>query len=545
MIREPLLPDLGSLRRTPRSTVRLARGLAVGLVAAGGVAALVVTDEVGVRAVVAVVTGLGVAMLAALTSPRAIAGSAARARRVRTVAAVVVLVVTTAVLIGDRGLVPRASVLLLGVIAVTAAYVLPSPRRELLTAGAVAAWVGVLVVAGESDVTVLATHGAGASLLALSAGRMAAVAEHAIEDRADVAERAGERTVLLAAVLRMQSLEVPVIERALLDATRQLGFRAPRLQVAGERPTVRGAGNDATTLRLSLGDAAGVVLLAEVDPATPPARHRALALLLEEAGLALARARRYADETASVEELRRLEAVTQDFVSTVSHELRTPVTVIAGLGATIADRWDDLDADRRTDLLRRIDANADRLTGMVRSLVDSSALERGELVAEPRPLDLREVCAEVAAWLAPLLGDRRVRVDVAPTVRVSADPGLLRHALENLVGNVGNHTPPGTTAVIAAAAVDGRVAISVTDDGPGIAVEDLPHIVDRFYRPAPSRIARPGGLGLGLALVRQIAQAHDGDLVVRPQDGGGVSFAFSVAAAPAGPEPSATSSRAS
>lgn len=531
-----LLPEPTALRRTPRRTVRLARTLSVGLVAGAGIAALLAVPSAGTRALTAVAAALAVVAVATLTSPTA-GRRGGDVLQVRTGVAVVVLAVTSAVLLVDLGLDARSTVLLLGVIALTSAYVLPSPRRELVIAGAVVAWLAALLAADVRDLDVLAAHASGAVLLAITTARTAAVAESAVAARAELAGRSGERAVLLAAVLRMQSLEVAVIERALCEAARQLGFGTPQVVDGAALDGARGARDD--RMALPLGDD-GAALVVDRGTSTGPGRIRSLELLVEEAAGSLDRAHRHADDAATVAELRRLEALTQDFVATVSHELRTPVTVIAGLGRTVADRWDDLSSERRADLLRRIDANADRLANMVRSLVDSSALERGELSAHLQELDLVALADEVVTRLRPLLGEHRIELAVPAGTRVVADPDLLRHAVENLLANVGHHTPQGTTAVLSAERIGGRVELAVTDDGPGIAAADLPHVAERFYRPDPSRVARPGGLGLGLSLVRQIAALHGGELTVRSDPPRGVRFAFTLAGAP--PAGSGTSS---
>ncbi len=561
---ERLMPDIEALRGLPPTTVRLARGLLVLLLAGVGVTFVLAAPDVGQRAAIAAATAVAVVAAVVLTWRRGGGRVAADVPAVRTAIAAIVIASTFAVLVAGVGPSARVGALLLGVVAVTGVFVLRSPQREVLGAGAVLAWVGALLVTGTDDPVVLATHASGALLLVLSAGRTAVVAEQAVTAEAAAAEAAGERAALVAAVLRMQSLEPEVVEQALLEGAQQLGAGEPTLHRIGEdgAPTDpaatdaavatevvrrggphvgRSDGSAAEVVGLPVGRDGTVLAVLTVRSSHPrhrgvtSARHDGLTLLVDEGGAALQRAHRYVAEAATVEELRRLEARTQDFVSTVSHELRTPVTVIEGLGQTIARRWDDLSPEKRDDLLGRIDANADRLSTMVRSLMDSSALERGELTAHRQPLALDELVGDVVARLASVTGARTVRVEVPVGLEVEADPGLLRHVVENLVTNAARHTPQTTTIEIVARQVDGEVELEVRDDGPGIPPDDLPHVLERFYRADPAVTTRPGGLGLGLALVRQIVELHGRQLTVRNRPEGGAVFRFALPS-PSAPE---------
>jgi signal transduction histidine kinase len=197
-----------------------------------------------------------------------------------------------------------------------------------------------------------------------------------------------------------------------------------------------------------------VVLGARRDAAISAFQREAVLLLAEQAGRALDRAGAFEADRRTVEQLRILDIRTQDFISTVSHELRTPLTVIHGLGQTLARRWDELAADRRTDLLVRIDANAERLAVMVRSLLDTSALEEGRLDLQPVPTPLRETVARLLHRLATVTAAHPVELDIPEGLEIVADPGLFEHIIENLLTNVAKHTPQGTRVHITAAPSD-------------------------------------------------------------------------------------------
>ena len=263
-------------------------------------------------------------------------------------------------------------------------------------------------------------------------------------------------------------------------------------------------------------------------------------LLAEQAGRAFVRARDYEADERTVTQLRVVDRRIQDFVSTLSLELRTPLTVIHGLGQTLTSRWDELEAPRRGDLLRRIDANAERLSTMMRSLLDTSVVESGELAVHPDEVSLRELIGSVVHRSASVTSVHPVRVDIPSGLHVVVDPALFAHVIENLLANVEKHTPDGTAVTIAAVlqpddeAADGRplrrVRVSVSDTGPGIAAEDLPHVLDRFYRGGHPDTRATSGLGLGLALAQDIIDAHGGVLLVHSEPGVGTTFSFDVEA---------------
>ncbi len=489
---------------------------------------------------------------------------------------------TAAVLLGGFGLDVRATTIAFGAIAVVGTFALPSGHREALAAVAVGGWVVVLPASGVDDPAVLLAQSIGAVLLAFVAWRDLRSLEAAVATERRAAERAVERVGLLATLLRLQSLEPEAVLEGVVQGAASLGFASVLLLVPeggglrlaadrtapGEPPPPRwlgpGEGIAAEVLDtgrtvvvadderqpkalarpgrlrgtvacpvLAAGEVVAVLLARRIARGVSDAERDTVVLLAEEAGAALARAERFAADAAVVAELRRLDGLTQDFVSTVSHELRTPMTVIAGLGQTLHRRWDDLSADRRADLLRRIDSNAERLATMVRSLIDTSALERGQLSVVAASVPLVAVVGGILNRLAPLFEGHEVVSEVGADLVVAADEALLTHVIENLLANVAHHTPEGSRVTVSANRSGEQVEVWVADDGPGIAADELPYVTERFFRAGatgPRRTA--GGLGLGLALAQQILQAHGVQLRVRSEVGVGTTFSFVLPAAP-------------
>lgn len=479
----------------------------------------------------------------------------------------------------DLGLGPRPYLVALAVLLVVGAFALRRGRRVVLVTAVVVTWAAVLVVAGVTDPAVLAAQVGGGALVGAAAIRTAAALENATEVERAASRATSERTAVVETVLRLHTLEpdavlgyvaegacavgfssaivrVPTPEGLRLVAARPAPAEAPpevlplgagvvgraqreqRTQVIDDHtvdpdasvvlPSLRGAIAAPVTVD---GTVVAVLLARREATGVPHEQVRAVEQLTAGAGSALARARRYAAQAAAVDELRRLDAQARDLVSTVSHELRTPLTVVVGLSTTLDDRWDDLSVDRRADLLRRVASNAARLQGMVRSLLDTSAFERGHLEVVVGDVVVAEVVDDVLGRLAPLFADHAVTVAVPSDLAVRGDADLLTHVVENLLVNAARHTPPGTHVSVSACSVDDGVGVEVADDGPGIAAADLPHVRERFYRAGrPSTRAR-GGLGLGLALAQQVLVAHGSELVVGSVVGEGARFSFRLAAA--------------
>jgi signal transduction histidine kinase len=468
--------------------------------------------------------------------------------------------------------------LLFAVVLVIGAYTYPGRLRLPLSLWLLVVWAATLWWGGVTDPVVLTLHLGGGSLVLGTSIRTADALAAAVGVEATTRAEAEQRAGLLSSVLRTNSLEPDDVLRAVTNGLGDAGFDAVAIreldaelgtlrlvmgspgfeklglpsQLPVEQAGLSGIAvetgrpvvvDDYAThpaaiqperplrgvIAVPVGGDAGVravVLGARRDASISDFQREAVLLLAEQAGRALDRAGEFEADRRTVEQLQLLDVRTQDFISTVSHELRTPLTVIHGLGQTLARRWDELDPDRRGDLLVRIDANAERLAVMVRSLLDTSALEDGRLDLQPVPTPLRETVARLLHRLATVTAAHPVELEIPEGLEIVADPGLFEHIIENLLTNVAKHTPQGTRVHISASPVGPRVRIEVRDDGPGIAEEDLPHVLDRFFRGGAPTRRTSGGLGLGLALARQIVEAHGTDLHVASTPGGGTSFRF-------------------
>jgi signal transduction histidine kinase len=209
------------------------------------------------------------------------------------------------------------------------------------------------------------------------------------------------------------------------------------------------------------------------------------------------------------------------FIGKVSHELRTPLTVIKGYVYTLQRAEAD---SGKAAKLRVIDGECERLSDMIESLLELSRVRSGHLRVCDTPFALRDCVEEVAERLRAVASHRGVGVAVrwsCGDVAVSGDENRVRQVFANLIGNAIKYAPPGTDVAVTATAAPGSVAVCVEDRGRGIAEADLPFIFDEFFQ-APER-SEPGA-GLGLAIARELTEAHGGRIDVASRVGEGARF---------------------
>ncbi len=223
-------------------------------------------------------------------------------------------------------------------------------------------------------------------------------------------------------------------------------------------------------------------------------------------------------------ELRRLEAVRRDFVANVSHELKTPLTSISGYAETLLADTPDADTTRR--FLATILDNARRMQRLVDDLLDLARIESGRWQPELEAVEVaaaaRETWNELTDGGAAQAVEFGVDID-AGAAMVMADADALHQVLTNLIDNSLRYSAAGGRIACRSRPEAGGVAISVTDNGPGIGHEHLDRIFERFYRVDPSRSREEGGTGLGLAIVKHLVEAHGGTVYAESERGAGTT----------------------
>lgn len=234
------------------------------------------------------------------------------------------------------------------------------------------------------------------------------------------------------------------------------------------------------------------------------------------------------------------------FISSVSHELKTPLTSIKLFADTLLLGRVTSEAEKR-ECLEHIAREAERLYGLVERLLDLRRMEEGVRVYDARPILVDELVEAAMRSQMALLEERGVAVRVATLhgiPRIVGDFEALVSALANLVQNAVLYGGEGGLVELRARRAQDEVRLEVEDHGPGIPRRAIRFIFDRFYRGKVTLSPRAGGLGLGLALVREIAQAHGGDVEVYSQEGKGSTFVLRLPMAPADTAADATEEEA-
>ncbi len=246
---------------------------------------------------------------------------------------------------------------------------------------------------------------------------------------------------------------------------------------------------------------------------------------ITERKLAEAERARLIEERAAHADASRIK---DEFLATLSHELRTPLNAI--LGWTTMLKNDALDKERARHALGTIERNARAQAQLVEDLLDLSRIITGKLHLELGPVDLTQVVDAAADVVRPAAQVKRIQLDVIAEERpilLLGDPDRLQQAVWNLLSNAVKFTPEGGRIEARIRPADSTATITVRDTGTGIDPAFLPHVFDRFRQQDSSSTRAHGGLGLGLAIVRSIVEAHGGRVDAFSQ-GAGTGATFSM-----------------
>jgi len=206
-------------------------------------------------------------------------------------------------------------------------------------------------------------------------------------------------------------------------------------------------------------------------------------------------------------EIEEQERMRREFVSNAAHELRTPLTNLQGYLEALRDGV--MTADRAT--FESLHEEVDRMVRLSRSI---DALAEGDVAARGtlREIDLRAAIVTAVELYSAALERRalRIELDLPAVIGARADPDHLAQVLANLLQNAVRYTPEGGRIAVSARRRDADVLVSVTNSGPGIPADDLPHVFERFYRVEKSRDRATGGAGIGLAIVKTLIELGGG-----------------------------------
>jgi two-component system, NtrC family, sensor histidine kinase KinB len=226
-----------------------------------------------------------------------------------------------------------------------------------------------------------------------------------------------------------------------------------------------------------------------------------------------------------------LDRLKSDMVSTVSHELKTPLTSVQMAVHLLLEEVVGPLTPKQIELLLAARQDADRILAMINDLLDLTRIEQGRVKLDLQPVPAVELVNGAAARMQSRADDASITLDTevdGELARVMVDRDRIEHVFDNLIVNAIQHTPRGGSIRIEVQPEGDRIRFRVRDTGEGIPREHLPRIFEKFYRIPGGQQA--GGVGLGLAIVREILTAHGGQIDVGSDPGKGTTFTFTLPA---------------
>jgi two-component system sensor histidine kinase KdpD len=347
-----------------------------------------------------------------------------------------------------------------------------------------------------------------------------------LRDQVLIAERNAETTAALyrfagklAGTLNLDAAVTAAVEQV----TAMLPYRAS-IHFPGESPPPA-----ALTLPLRAADeSVGLMALTPTDDGETTGEQRLLLEALAElAGIAIGR-QILADRLAQLGIEQAAERLRSALLHSIAHDLTAPIASVATALASLKSEYDSFDDTTRRDLIAEAEREAERLHQFTANLVHMTRLEAGVIELRREKTDIGDLAGSALVRARPLLGSRRIVVDIPPGLpQPELDFALIEQAIFNLLENAGKYTPADATITIAAELLAGRIALKIGDDGPGFPAGDSERIFTKFYRAS----AAEGniGTGLGLAICRGFIEAHGGTITARNRtDPSGALFTISL-----------------
>ena len=373
---------------------------------------------------------------------------------------------------------------------------------------------------------------------------LAALAARTVADRCAVVLRRGKgepRVSAFAGAVLADPSDAEAVERGRTDS-----LRAAQVAMTSQQPSLENVpGRSSMAVPLNLrGQSVGALVLAALGEGRRygPADLGAAQELARRASIAIDNVRLLAE---AQESLRARE----DLLAIVSHDLRNPLGVVLASSALLLKSSLPPDLPGKEGRARRqieaIERAGNRMNRLIRDLLDFAAIQAGHLSVSSHPREVGAIVREVLDALEPLAAAKTIKlVDGSPEssrLCISCDHDRVIQLFSNVVGNAVKFTPEGGTVTLRAEPDDAMVRFAVADDGPGIAIEELPYVFDRYYQ---ARRRNRDGIGLGLSIARGIVEAHGGRIWVEsptaaghqtghqaPHEGrGGTTFFFTLPA---------------
>jgi len=234
-----------------------------------------------------------------------------------------------------------------------------------------------------------------------------------------------------------------------------------------------------------------------------------------------------------IKELKKVDALRREFVTTIAHDLRTPLTSLQGYLETLLLKEGALTYEERRNYLTTAAKRSEQLGKLVSQLFELAKLDSPDVQVHSEPFSLGELIQDILQKFQLTAGKKTIRLQMNVPENLPlafADIGLIERVLDNLIENALRYTPEDGSITVTAVPGDERITVQVSDTGSGIRPEDVPHLFDRFYRMGKSRQESSGGSGLGLVIVKRILQLHESDIQVKSAVNIGTTFRFTLPA---------------
>jgi two-component system, OmpR family, sensor histidine kinase KdpD len=253
----------------------------------------------------------------------------------------------------------------------------------------------------------------------------------------------------------------------------------------------------------------------------------ALEFFAEHAAIAIGNARLFQSERETIARLEELDRLKSDFVATVSHELKTPLTAIIGGAKTVGSRGSRMSPEQHSSFMRMIERQGTRLLRLVEDVLTASRIESGLPRLTRQLVDLKKLIDSVVEDLVHSMQERRQDIIVymdRESPQAWGDPTALHQIINNLVENALKYSDVGSKVTVSAGESAHEAVVEVSDEGQGISPDQLSSIFDRFRQADSLAASNVTGFGLGLYIVKNLVEAHWGEVEVESEIGQGSTF---------------------
>jgi K+-sensing histidine kinase KdpD len=283
----------------------------------------------------------------------------------------------------------------------------------------------------------------------------------------------------------------------------------------------------------------GVIYVGDFIKKTFEEKHlRLLTVMSDQLAIAIAKSKLYESiqrkmrtYEKKMQNLEKVNHLKSEYVSHVSHELRTPLTSIKAYVETLGLHIDDPSFKERKNFLEIVSKETERLIRIVNDILDVSNIEFGQRPLQRSRFSVEEVISEVVSMLQPTLKDKRTKLEtIIPDSlpNVDADKDLITQVFVNLINNAVKYSPDGTTIRVRAEEKAVDLSISIEDEGIGIPAAQVEKIFEKYFRVKSPKSRHFDGVGLGLAIVRNIIEQHNGTISVVSEENVGSTFTFTI-----------------